>query len=778
MHADGCTDSDPQPTARGRGAPRTEIGAVGQVLLLLTVVSAVLVVQGADPRWRATGLLGLQVFPCAAVVRGILRYRPQHSMMWWCLAVYYAATAVPTFESVVAAWSTGSTSFFDRTVLELVLGTLSSLAAMAATVCLLVVRRRDAAGWAVSDALVIGAGLLAAFLLITLLPLYGRVGFSTAFWNLGIVYGIRDLSMAVVAVVVIYSEQLRRGPVTVIVGVFIVWGVVELVWLQIGASAPENLLSTVLLSLLVSCTIACTAVAIGPSMRNVVMPSDSPRPSWTLGRTIALAAGIGAPLVAFWVEPPATTGQLAAFLIAMGVLVVVVVVRMRVAVLQAHRLLSEVRILAEHDHLTGLPNRRYLYGTFLRRLTDRARNGEVVVLVVTYLDLDNLREVNDQLDHTGGDHLLCVVADALLGTCTGERQVVRVGGDEFVVLTVPEVDSDPELAAAESETAVLQALQALKDAGHDSSASVGTTWGRLAGAAGDEVEPRLDHLLQDADLAQAEAKRAGGGRGMLFDSAMGERSRARALLRRELPRAWGSGQMTLAYQSVVDLETGGIFGVESLLRWTHPVLGPVAPPDAIDTAIRLGLIGELGVRILERAQRDISDPAFPDEIRVGVNVAAHQLRPAAIDSLVAAVQQGGLAGRVWLEITEQALVQEQRYVAGALADLRSAGVMVAIDDFGSGYCGLDYLCSLPIDLIKLDMQFALHVADPVRRRVSQTVAQLADALGADIIAEGIDCWSTAETMRDLGCRYGQGFGLRRPHPSIRHALEPVHRGTG
>lgn len=279
-------------------------------------------------------------------------------------------------------------------------------------------------------------------------------------------------------------------------------------------------------------------------------------------------------------------------------------------------------------------------------------------------------------------------------------------------------------------------------------------------------------------MAQAEAKRTGGAKGVMYALALGDRSRTRAGLRRALPDAWATGQIDLAYQTVVDLHTGEVMGMESLLRWRHPQMDPISPPDAIETAIELGLIVDLELQILGRAQSDLAAAEVPARLRVGVNLAAPQLRPAATDLLLAAVLDSGKADQLWLEVTEQLLVQEERYAAAALADLRAAGVLIAIDDFGTGFCSLDYLCSLPVDLIKLDKVFALHCDDPVRQEVSRTVTQLAAALGAEVIAEGVETWEAARTMAALGCRFGQGYGLRRSAMSVPEASAPVEFPPG
>lgn len=760
-------------TRRDRTVTGSHFGVVSLVLVALTVFGAALMVLRFDPRSATTGSFALRLLPLIVVVRGIRRFRPAHPQSWWGLAIFYAAGSIHTFQSLVTAWTGTTVDYLQGSAVRFASLFVGAVAILFATISLLLVRRRHTARWALPDSVVMGLGLFTALLVVTLLPVQHDLGFSLGFWTDGLLVGLRNVVMVVVAVTLLFSEQIRSVPVAVLIAMFIVWGVAEPVLVQVVSAEVMGAPRTVLQVLLVSCTIATTVVASRPSMRTVAEPSDTPRPTWNLGRTAALTGALAAPVIGVWFQPPRTPGDLATVLGAFLLLLVAVVLRLRVSVLQANRLLRQVEHLADRDELTGLPNRRHLYGSYLDELSRRATEAGSVTLVISYLDLDNLREVNDRLEHSGGDRLLRAVANALGRSTTADRRAIRVGGDEFVVATVVEPGQDVATVGQESASLVLATLAELAEAGFDSSGSVGTSWGALDPGQEAGPEKLLDTLLQEADLAQSEAKRAGGARGFTYDPAMSARSRHRATVRRALPGAWARGQMTLAYQSVVDLRTGEVFGAESLLRWTHPDLGPIPPPDAIDAAVGLGLINELGLQIFDLAQRSVGLLEFPPGVRVGVNVAAPQLRPSAIDALIRSVHDSGLAGRVWLEVTEQLLVQEQRHVAGALAELRSAGLMVAIDDFGTGYCGLDYLCSLPIDLVKLDKVFAAHVDDPVRRRVSQTVAQLADALGAEVVVEGIEDLDTAEVMLELGCRYGQGYALRRPHLSISEAVRPI-----
>jgi EAL domain-containing protein (putative c-di-GMP-specific phosphodiesterase class I) len=193
----------------------------------------------------------------------------------------------------------------------------------------------------------------------------------------------------------------------------------------------------------------------------------------------------------------------------------------------------------------------------------------------------------------------------------------------------------------------------------------------------------------------------------------------------------------------------------------------VSPPEAIQAAERQGWIAELGLRILNQALADIARIPPEQRVRVGVNLSGEQLRPASVERIIERITASGLSRWLWLEITEQALVENRSFVAQSLEGLRNSGVVIAIDDFGTGYCGLDYLCTLPVDVVKLDGIFAREaVGSLTRRRVVQLGVQLAQAVGAVALAEGIEHDEVATLMRDLGCTYGQGYAFSRPLPRL------------
>ncbi len=706
-----------------------------------------------------------------AILIGLRLYRPERPLVWYLLAGYFGLSAVRALYRAVLAYGG---FWFDGHVdlATLLLSGVARCLLVAACVLLLWERRRETASWAVDDAAVLAAGLGCAFLTLHLIPLHAQGISAMAFWQNGILALVRFLGIFVPLVALAYSERIRSVPMAVFGVLLPVWALGDIVLaMRLESRLPDGLI-VVLTALAYVAQLAVGLVALQPSMITLTRADGVPRADWNLGRTLTWSAVVLLPMAALWLRPPPSPGALMVVLAALSLLMLSVVWRMRRAVVKYLRLVQELDFEASHDRLTGLPNRRYLYSVYVRSTQTRLREHPVT-LAVSYIDLDNLREVNDREEHSGGDALLAAVGARLRLLVDDDHVAVRVGGDEFVVLTELGAEGNGEAAAAQG--AHIQAeIEDLALGGFQSRCSVGTSWAPIADDPDVPVFRQLDRLLHEADLAQAAAKRSGGGRAVLYDPSLGARSRMSSSIRRLLPQAWARGEISMAYQPVVDLRTGHPLGAESLLRWTSDELGVVPAMDAIDTAARMGLVTDLGLRILEQVLMDLRAAPIPPEARIGVNLAAPQLRPAAFGDLVRLIESSGLSHRLWLEVTEQLLVEEKRYAAGALAELRSQGVMIALDDFGTGYCGLDYVCTLPLDLVKLDKSFTQGLTDStVRKRVTGLVVNICDAIGADAVAEGIETPGLAMQMSDLGFRYGQGYALRRPGSSLAEALRPV-----
>ncbi|MGH9273034.1 MAG: putative bifunctional diguanylate cyclase/phosphodiesterase, partial [Acidimicrobiales bacterium] len=427
---------------------------------------------------------------------------------------------------------------------------------------------------------------------------------------------------------------------------------------------------------------------------------------------------------------------------------------------------AELTYLAFHDTLTGLANR----GLFHDRVEHALEVREGPSIAVLFLDLDGFKDVNDGYGHETGDALLSEVATRLVRASRAEDTVARLGGDEFAIL-VERADDAMGAAVAIAER-ILAELTApvLLDAGLVTlSASIGVATAERGSSA--------SSILRDADIAMYEAKAAGRGRWVAYEPAMLAATLERLRLDQDLATALELNQLWVAYQPVVDLETGAIVGFEALLRWDHPSLGVISPDRFISIAEESGLIIPIGRWILETACRTVASwqrtyPAFQD-LTVAVNISGRQLASSDLVSHVEdALASSGLAARsLVLEMTESVLVDDSTAAAGRLRQLRRLGLRLAIDDFGTGYSSLSYLRQFPIDILKLDRSFvSLISGSEAVPALVRGLIELGHTLDLELIAEGIEHHAQLVHLRHEHCHLGQGYLFAMPAPAAEAEL--------
>jgi diguanylate cyclase (GGDEF)-like protein/PAS domain S-box-containing protein len=415
---------------------------------------------------------------------------------------------------------------------------------------------------------------------------------------------------------------------------------------------------------------------------------------------------------------------------------------------------AQVDHLAWHDYLTGLPN-RFAAKKHLEQILNEARRRRVP-LALMYLDLDKFKAVNDSHGHAAGDALLVAVTARLRSCFRGIDVISRQGGDEFLVLMAPGTTRlDASQAAARILAAIAQPCQ-IADAVLSIGCSIGIA---LYPEHGDSEEL----LLQHADAALQTAKAGGRNTWRFFSRRLLERVVAVRQLEDGLRLALDSNALALHFQPKFRLDTGALCGCEALLRWHHDEWGWVEPARFIRSAEDTGLIVRLGRWVQQRAvvQAKRWEQAGYARCAIAINVSSMEI---AQDDFVAFLEQQvdvtGLAPqRLQLELTESALVHDMHGSAEKLAHLSRRGLSLAIDDFGTGYSSLSYLADLPVNLLKLDRSF-VHQIDrrgERRQRLVQTVLALADSLGVETVAEGIENAEEAAFLRQAGCAQGQGF---------------------
>jgi len=424
---------------------------------------------------------------------------------------------------------------------------------------------------------------------------------------------------------------------------------------------------------------------------------------------------------------------------------------------------SQIRELAYFDPLTRLPNRRLFFDRLGHALAASIRNNRDGGLM--FIDLDNFKVLNDTLGHAAGDELLEQVAGRLTACVRDVDTIARFGGDEFVVM-VEDLSETPGEAAAQVEVVGRKILAALNQPFVLASqvwhapASIGAT---LFG----EHQWSIDELMKQADIAMYQAKAAGRNTLCFFDPELQKAIRARASLEADLHSGIESGQIILHYQPQVN-GRGQLTGAEALVRWHHPERGLVSPAEFIPLAEETGLILAIGNCVLETGCSQIVAWTKREEtahLTLAVNVSVRQFRQVDfVEQVLSVINRTGVnPRRLKLELTESMLVDD---VAGTIAKmmaLKSCGISFSLDDFGTGYSSLAYLKRLPLDQLKIDQSFVRDVLNDSNDAViAKAIVSLAQSLGLEVIAEGVETAEQREFLAESGCHAYQGYFFSRP----------------
>ena len=411
----------------------------------------------------------------------------------------------------------------------------------------------------------------------------------------------------------------------------------------------------------------------------------------------------------------------------------------------------EAQYLANHDVLTGLPNRRRLAARLEELRLENAGAGRSVS--VACIDLDRFKDINDTLGHQAGDELIKAVARRIESRMLPGDMVARLGGDELAVLRLYQHADEGERL---SDMVIGSFANPFPVLGHEieTKASLGITSATL--------DRPFDDVMREADIALYEAKALGRGRAAHFVPPMAAKLEKRHLIEVDLRRAITNRELSLNYQPIVEAASGRIASVEALVRWHSPVHGQVPPEIFVGIAEETGLMAALGHFIIEQA---IEDSQRWPHLTTAINISPAQLRSATIlTELVAATKRFGVSpDRITIEITETLLMASDARTLKLLNQFKACGFSLALDDFGTGYSSLAYIRDFPFDRLKIDRRFIKGINDnPRAMAIVEGVVNFGRILGHEIIAEGIETEQEMQAMQRAGCTHLQGFVFSKP----------------
>jgi diguanylate cyclase (GGDEF)-like protein/PAS domain S-box-containing protein len=419
----------------------------------------------------------------------------------------------------------------------------------------------------------------------------------------------------------------------------------------------------------------------------------------------------------------------------------------------------KIRYLANHDVLTGLPNRQEFKTKLEEKVSESDRTGDPVAVV--FVDLDNFKFVNDSFGHAIGDQVLMIIAERIMSVHSGTHQAIRFGGDEFVLI----VDGESALKPALNEFMTRLRDEVTKTI-HIDDLSFHVTCS-IGAACYPQDADCAAKLLSNADKAMFEAKSAGRDSYKVYEKTRPERSVNKLTLLEEMRKGIDNGEFFLEYQPQYNLVSGRIVGAEALVRWQHPVLGRMMPGEFIALAEESGLIVPLGRWVTREACRQNKE--WQDNgllpITVGVNVSARQFRD---DSLISDVREAlletGLGSTyLELELTESLLIQNAEQAVELMDEFRRLGVKLAIDDFGTGYSSLTALKIFPLTRLKIDRSFISDLDfDESDRCIAKAIISLGRELGLCVVAEGVETAKQQAFLASCQCEVVQGFHFGRP----------------
>ena len=611
-----------------------------------------------------------------------------------------------------------------------------------------------------ADGLIVGIGAWLIVWVYLVQPSLGITGNSASFTT------IRSLSLGVAMIVLfllvthLFSETVP-SPANAFVGIAIALSLTGLILRAVVSRGDVSFSTATLDAPLLMAVALVGASFIHPAIRHIAEGGTHTVVPALMTRLLTTTSSLVAPIIILAIDKPANSQDTTVRTITACILAAVVMSRVVQSVLLNAHTQEQLVKSALTDSLTGLPNRVLM----LQHIESAMRTSWKTNLqpTVLFIDVDRFKNINDSLGHSIGDDVLTEVSRRLTSAVPTHATVARIAGDEFVVLDTTTESVTQSVLLAEKVLDSLRRPVTTRDGDMFVTASIGVAYAPTA------VELSANELMRHADTAMYRAKNAGRNCIALFDESMLEGVTKRLDVETALYRALERNELHLVHQPIVDIDLGIVVGFEALMRWDRGQSQIVSPDEFIPIAEETGIIVPLGSWAINDALTQlrswIDAGHCSASTTMSVNVSVRQLHdPQFVTVVTEALASSGVpAEQLWLEVTESVMITEPTQALASLHRLNALGVRIAIDDFGTGYSSLSLLQRFPIQCIKIDRAFVNDVVtEPATQNIVRTIIAMAIAMGADIVAEGVETTEQLAQLTSLHCHRAQGYLFSRP----------------
>lgn len=616
------------------------------------------------------------------------------------------------------------------------------------------------AGNVLADGLIVGIGAWLVVWVYLVQPSLGVTGNSATFTT------IRSITLGVTMIVLfllatLLFSQTAPSPANAFVGIAIALTLAGIILRAVVFRGDVSFSSATLDAPLLMAIALAGAGFAHPAIRHIAARGSHIVVPALMTRLLTTTSSLVAPIIVLAVDKPANTQDTTVRTITVCILVAVVMSRVVQSVRLNANTQEQLVRSALTDSLTGLPNRVLM----LQHIETAMRSSWKTHLqpTVLFIDVDRFKNINDSLGHSIGDDVLTEVSRRLTSAVPTHATVARIAGDEFVVLDATTETVTQSVLLAEQVLDSLRSPIKTRDGDMFVTASIGVAYSPSA------VELSANELMRHADTAMYRAKNAGRNCIALFDESMLDNVTKRLDVETALYRALERNELHLVHQPIVDIDLGLVVGFEALMRWDRGQAHVVTPDEFIPIAEETGVIVPLGSWAINDALTQlrtwIDAGHCSPSTTMSVNVSVRQLHdPQFVTVVSEALSLSGIpAGQLWLEVTESVMITEPTQALAALHRLHGLGVRIAIDDFGTGYSSLSLLQRFPIQCIKIDRSFVNDVVtEPATQNIVRTIIAMANAMGAEIVAEGVESTDQLSELLSLDCHRAQGYLFSRP----------------